>query len=173
MQKTGHWLTPGLFDDYKVQGISQLSDSDMILGMHGVASNKEKASLLVVTNFDRGVRKIVQLSRQGNPLNVEIGGVALARDCIWISNCKSNEIMSIKTSTFKSLLTSDKPALVEISKTVSVKARATSVSYDEISNILWLTSGNVEKAYGYKLSANGEFITGLAPDRVIHIGKNA
>ena len=172
MQKTGRWLTPGLFDDYKVQGISQLSDSDMILGMHGVASNEEKASLLVVTN-DLGVRKIVQLSRQGNPLTVEIGGVALARDYIWISNCKSNEIMSIKTSTFKSLLTPAKPALVEISKTVSVKARATSVSYDEISNILWVTSSNVEKAYGYKLSANGESFTGLAPDRVIYIGKNA
>ena len=39
MQKSGRWLTPGLFDDYKVEGISQLSNNEMVLGMHGVASN--------------------------------------------------------------------------------------------------------------------------------------
>ena len=173
MSKAGRWLTPGLFDDYKVQGISQLSNSEMILGMHGVASNEEKASLLVVTNLDQGVTKIVQLSLRGQPLSVEIGGVAVAKDYIWISNCKRNEIMSIKKSTFKSLLISVKPEMVDISKKVSVTARATSVSYDEKGNILWVTSSKVEKAYGYKLDINGDLANGLNPSREIHIGKNA
>ena len=174
MQKAGRWLTPGLFDDYKVQGISQLSNTEMILGMHGVASNERKASLLVVTNFDQGVKKIVQLSRKGNPLSVEIGGVTLTRDFIWISNCKTNEILSIRKSTFDSTRASARPSWVDISKTVPVEGTATSVSYDKLSNMLWVTSGKVGKAYGYKLSVNGDLATnGLAPDRVIHVGKNA
>ena len=174
--KAGRWLTPGLFDDYKVQGISQLSNTEMILGMHGVASKDEKASLLVVTNLDQGVKKIVQLSLGGQPLSVEIGGVAVARDYIWISDCKRNEIMSIKKSTFISLLTSVKPDMVAISKRVSVTAGTTSVSYDEIGNTLWVTSSKKERAYGYNLDIHGDLFdsfTGLAPDREIHIGKNA
>ena len=172
MQKSGRWLTPGLFDDYKVEGITQLSNKEMILGMHGVASNEEKASLLVVTKFDQGVRKIVQLSRQGNPLSVKIGGVAIAGDYIWISNSNRNEIISIKKSTVTS--TSVKPSRVDVSKIVSVEGTAASVSYDEESNILWVTSSVVGKAYGYKLSVNGDLATaGLAPDRVIDIGENA
>ena len=174
MQKSGHWLTPGLFDDYKVKGIAQLSGNEMILGMHGVASNEDKASLLVITNFDRGVKKIVQLWKPGSPLSVQIGGVTIAKDYIWISNSYKNEILSVRKSHMTSTFSSPKPSQVVISKTVSVEGTARSVSYDEESNVLWVIDGKGGKAYGYKLSSNGDLATaGIAPDRVIDIGKNA
>ena len=173
MQKAGRWLTPGLFDDYKIQGISQLSNTQMILGMYGVASNEKKASLLVVTNFDRGVEKIVQLSKEGHPLSLKIGGVALAGEYIWVSDCERNKIISIKKSVLQFEITLDKPSRIDITKTVSVEGTATSVSYDKVSNMLWITCDETGKAYGYELSAIGDLpTTGLTPARVIHIGKN-
>ena len=174
MDKSGRWLTPGLFDDYKVEGISRLSKSEVILGMHGVSSNKGKASLLVVTNFGNGVKKIIQLGSQGSPLVVKIGGVAVARDYIWISDSASNKIYSVKKSSVTSSFSSPKPSWVGLSKSASVEGTATSLSYDEPSNVLWVTDGKGGKAYGYKLSANGDLSpSGLTPDRVIIIGANA
>ncbi|KAL9987450.1 hypothetical protein ACROYT_G001763 [Oculina patagonica] len=171
MSKSGRWLTPGLFDDYKVKGIAQLSDNEMILGMYGVASNEDKASLLVVTNFDRGVKKIVQLTKQGSILTVKLGGIAIAKDYIWISNSNKKEILSVKKSDFTSTISSQKPSQVDVSKIVSVEGTAGSVSYDKQSNFLWVADGNDGKAYGYKLSSNGDLLmAGLAPDRVIYIG---
>ena len=174
MDKSGRWLTPGLFDDYKVEGISRLSKSEVILGMHGVSSNKGKASLLVVTNFGSGVKKIIQLGSQGSPLVVKIGGVAVARDYIWISDSASKKIYSVKKSSVTSSFSSPKPSWVGLSKSASVEGTATSLSYDEPSNVLWVTDGKGGKAYGYKLSANGDLSpSGLTPDRVIIIGANA
>ena len=174
MDKSGRWLTPGLFDDYKVEGISKLSKGETILGMHGVSSNKGKASLLVVTNFGSGVKKIIQLGSPGSPFSVKIGGVAVARDYIWISDSESNKIHSVKKSSVTGTFSAPKPSWVGISKTASVEGTATSVSYDEPSNVLWVTDGKGGKAYGYKLSGNGDLASsGLAPDRVIHIGMNA
>ena len=174
MPKSGRWPTPGLFDDYKVEGITQLSDNEMILGMHGVASNKGKASLLVVTNFDRGVKKIILLAKQGAPLNVKIGGVALANDYIWISDSDGNGILSVRKDHITSTLSSPQPSKVNIYKTVSVEGKAGSVSYDQQHNFLWVTDGIQGKAYGYKLSSNGDLaLAGIAPDRVINIGKDA
>ena len=173
MQKSGRWLTPGLFDDYKVEGIAQLSDSEMVLGMHGVASNEGKASLLVVTNFDQGVKKLIQLTKQSRPLPVKIGGIAIARDHIWVGNSNTSEVLSVKISSITSTFSSLKPSRVDIFKTVSVEGPADSVSYDEQSNVLWVTSSKSRRAYGYKLTLSGDLI-GLAPaDRVIHIGENA
>ncbi|KAJ7365984.1 hypothetical protein OS493_002726 [Desmophyllum pertusum] len=174
MQKSGRWLTPGLFDDYKVEGIAQLSDNEMILGMYGVASNEDKASLLVVTSFNSGVKKIIQLTKQGGILSVKIGGVAIAKDYIWISDSDKNEILSVSKSHITSTFSSSKPSQVDIYKSVPVEGTAGSVSYDEQSNVLWVANGKEGKAYGYKLSSNGDLaITGIAPDRVIYIGKNA
>ena len=174
MDKSGRWLTPGLFDDYKVEGISQLSKSEVILGMHGVSSNKGKASLLVVTNFGNGVKKIVQLGSQGSPFAAKIGGIAVAREHIWISDGASNKVYSVKKSSVTGTFSSPKPSWVGVSKSVSVEGTSTSVSFDEPSNVLWVTDGNGGKAYGYKLSANGDLASaGLAPDRVIRIGANA
>ena len=174
MQKSGRWLTPGLFDDYKVEGIAQLSKNEIVLGMYGVSSNKDKASLLVVTNFDRGVKKIFRLAKQGNPLSVKIGGVVIARNYIWIGDSEKGEIISIRKSRITSELSSPKPSQVDILKTVSVKGKAGSVSYDDQSNVLWVTSGKEGKAYGYKLLLGGDLtFARLAPYRVIHIGKNA
>jgi hypothetical protein len=65
---TGKWPVPGLFDDYKIRGIAQLSDEEMILGMRGVAINKEKASLIVIvdTKSPSGdILKILQLEKDG------------------------------------------------------------------------------------------------------------
>ena len=174
MSKSGRWLTPGLFDDYKVEGIAQLSDNEMILGMHGVASNEDKASLLVVKSFDRGVKKIAQLTNQGSILTVKLSGIAIANDYIWISNSNKNEILAVKKSDLTSTFSSPKPSQVDISKTVSVEGVAGSVSYDEKSNFLWVADVNKGKAYGYKLLSNGDLLmAGLAPDRVIYIGTEA
>ena len=174
MEKSGRWLIPGLFDNYKMEGIAQLSKNEMILGMYGVASNKDKASLLVVASFDRGVKKIIELTKQGSPLSVKIGGVAIARDYVWINDNGKSEIISIKKSYIKSESSWPKPSQVDISKTVSVVGTTGSVSYDEQSNVLWVTSGKEGKSYGYKLSSNGDLtFSGLAPHRVIHIGRNA
>ena len=174
MKKSGRWLIPGLFDDYKLEGISQLSTGEVILGMHGVSSNKGKASLLVVTNFANGVRKIIQLGSQGSPFSVKIGGVAVARDFIWISDSESNKIHSVRKSGVTNTFSSFTPSWVGIAKTTSVEGTATSVSYDERTNVLWVTDGRGGKAYGYKLSVNGDLASsGLAPNRVIHIGMNA
>ena len=174
IHKSGRWLTLSLFDDYKVEGISSFSQSETILGMHGVSSNKGKDSLLVITNFGNGVKKIIQLGSQGSPLAIRIGGVAVAREYIWISDSSSNKIYSVKKSSVTGSFSSPKPSWVGVSKSVSVEGTATSVSYDEPSNFLWVTDGKGGKAYGYKLSANGDMaFSGLAPDRVIHIGANA
>ena len=174
MDKTGRWLTPGLFDDYKVEGISSFSQSETILGMHGVSSNKGKASLLVVTSFGNGIKKIIQLGSQGSPLAVRIGGVAVAREYIWISDSSSNKIYSVTKSGVAGSFSSPQPTWVGVSNSVSVEGTATSVSYDELSNVLWVTDGKGGKAYGYKLSADGDIASfGLSPDRVIHIGANA
>ena len=171
MPKSGRWLTPGLFDNYKVKGTAQLSDKEMILGMYGVANNEDKASLLVVTSFDRGVKKIVQLSKQGSPLSIKIGGVAVTKDYIWICDSSRTEIFSVKKSDFKSTFSSPKPSQVDIMRTVSVEGKAGSVSYDEQRNDLWVTDSKRGKAYRYKLSLNGDLHD--PSDRVINIGDNA
>ena len=174
MDKSGRWLTPGLFDDYKVEGISRLSKSEVILGMHGVSSNKGKASLLVVTNFGNGVKKIIQLGSQGSPFSVKIGGVAVARNYIWISDSASNKIYSIKKTSVTGTFSLPKPSWVGVSNSEAVEGTATSVSYDEPTNVLWVTDGKGGKAYGYKLSVNGDLASsGSTPDRVIIIGANA
>ena len=172
MQKSGRWLTPGLFDDYKVEGIAQLSENEMVLGMYGVASNEGKASLLVVTSLDKGVKKIIQLlKKQGSPLSVKIGGVTVAKDYIWICDSSKTEIFSIKRSHITSTFSSPKPSQVKISKVVSVKGTAGSVSYDEQNNDLWITDGVRGNAYRYSLSYDGD-LQG-PPNRVIDIGNNA
>jgi len=175
MQKAGRWLTPGLFDDYKVDGISQLSKNEMILGMYGVVSNRDKASLLVVTNFEQGVKKIIQLSRQELPFSVRMGGLAIARNYLWVGDSSTNEIFSIKKSAVIPTFTSVKPSWVEIHKIVSVEGFVESLSYDEPSNVLWVTSSKDGKAYGYQLTVHGDILgtSALDPDRVIGIGDNA
>jgi len=172
MQKSGRWLTPGLFDDYKVEGIAQLSENEMILGMYGVASNEGKASLLVVTRLDKGVKKIIQLiERKGSPSSVRIGGVAIAKDYIWICDSRKAEIFSVKISHITSTFSSPEPSQIELSQPVPVEGTAESVSYDEQSNDLWITDGVRGKAYSYRLSYDGDLHG--SPNRVIDIGNNA
>ena len=173
MQESGRWLTPGLFDDYKVEGISELSSGEVILGMHGVSSNKGKASLLVVMNPGSGVKKIIQLGSPQGPFVVKIGGVTVAKEFIWISDSASNRIHSVRKSGVTGSFSTQKPSWLGISKSVSVEGTATSISYDKNSGFLWVTDGKSGKAYGYK-TVNGDLAsTGLAPDRVITIGSNA
>ena len=170
------WLTPGLFDDYKVEGIAQLSEDEMLLGMHGVAGNKGKASLLVVTNLRSAgsVKKIIQLGSSDSPFSVAIGGVAIARDMIWISDSQASKIYSVRKSSVTGSLSSPQPSWVSVSGGISVEGLASSVSYDKRTNFLWVTDGNAGKSYGYKLAVKGELSSqGLAPDRIIFVGKSA
>ena len=176
MKEAGRWLTPGLFDDYKVEGISQWSEGEMLLGMHGVAGNKGKASLLVVTNLGGtgSVKKIIQLGSPSSPFSVAIGGVAIARDMIWISDGAASKIYRVSKRAVSDSFASQQPSWVGVSGGISVEGTATSVSYDLQTNFLWVTDGNAGKAYGYRLAVNGDLVKqGLTPDRVIHVGKNA
>ena len=176
MKGADRWLTPGLFDDYKVEGIAQLSEDEMLLGMHGVAGNKGKASLLVVTNLRSAgsVKKIIQLGSSDSPFSVAIGGVAIARDMIWISDSQASKIYRVRKSSVTGSLSSPQPSWVSVSGGITVEGLASSVSYDGPTNFLWVTDGKAGKSYGYRLSVNGDLVKqGLTPDRMIYVGKSA
>ncbi|EDO42273.1 predicted protein [Nematostella vectensis] len=171
VRDTGKWLIPGLFDDYKVEGIAQISDSEMLLGMYGVSANEGRASLLVVTDTGRQtVKKIIQLGSQGSPFTAKISGVAIAREFVWISDKNSRTVYRVSSGVLGG---SSGPIWAGVSSGKTVEGTASSVSYDEPNNMLWVTVAPAGKAYGYKLSANGDLFGNLAPDRTIVIGPSA
>ena len=106
----------------------------MILGMHGVASNIGRASLLVVTMQSNGeVKKIIQLGSSASPFTGKVSGVAVARDSIWFSEDKTRKIHRVSKSSVSSSFSSSKPSWIGISKSVTVEGTASSLSYDEVS----------------------------------------
>ena len=171
LKKAGRWLIPGLFDDYKPQAITQLSDSQMLLGYHGVISNTEKPSVLVVIDLpDGSVKKIIQLFKDNFPFSINLGGLATARDYIWISDTKSATVYQVLKSDIINSLSTSPPTDVTITSSFDSDGRqATSLSYDARKNTLWVLDGSTGRAYGYNLAVNGDLTKGVSAFRVLNI----
>ena len=161
LPETGKWLVPGLFDDYKVRGIAQLSVNKMLLGMRGVAANTDKASLLVVVDSSSksgSVLKIFQLQRDGQPFKGEMGGVAIVKSTyIWMSSGK--DLYAVRLSAVQSKMSTDVPSILNIVKTKPLSHEATSVSYDDIDHMVWVVDAAESKAYSYKVNPVGDILS--------------
>ena len=156
-RSTGKWLVPGLFDDYKVRGIASLSGNEMVLGMRGVASNTDKASLLVVVDVRSGntrIVKIIQLYRGGQPFTGDMGGVAVVKDTfIWMSN--GNGLYAVKVSDVRNSMSTTGPSTINIAKTKSLSHQATSLSYDSRKSRIWVVDSGSYKVHSYSVSPFG------------------
>ncbi|CAB3978996.1 DNA double-strand break repair Rad50 ATPase, partial [Paramuricea clavata] len=154
LSKTGKWLVPGLFDDYKIRGIAQLSNNEMLLGMRGVAANAEKASLLVVVDIrssNSEILKIVQLEKGGVPFRGDMGGVVVVKSLIWISS--GNSLYAVRLSDIRYTMSLKRPSTISISKTKSLHYQITSISYGDRDNKIWVLESN--KAHSYDVGTFG------------------
>ncbi|CAB3984857.1 DNA double-strand break repair Rad50 ATPase, partial [Paramuricea clavata] len=154
LSKTGKWLAPGLFDDYKIRGIAQLSDNEMLLGMRGVAANAEKASLLAVvdiTSSNSEILKIVQLEKDGVPFRGDMGGVVVVKSLIWISS--GNSLYGVRLSDIRNSMSLKRPSTISISKIKYLHYQVTSISYDDRDNKIWILEGN--KAHNHDVGTFG------------------
>ena len=160
LSNTGKWLVPGLFDDYKVRGIAQLSGNEMILGMRGVASNTDKASLLVIVDTSlksSRVVKIFQLQHNGQAFKGDMGGVVILKSgLIWMSSGKS--LYAVRLSQVRNSMSTSTPSNIDIYKTKTLSHQATSVSYDNIDQVIWVVDTTNFKAYSYKVSPFGDVL---------------
>ena len=158
LSKTGRWLVPGLFDDYKICSIAQLSSYEMLLGMRGVAANAEKASLLVVvdTRSSNGkILKITQLQKNGLPFRGDMGGIAVVKSqLIWISS--GDNLYGVRVSNIRDSMSSKRPSTIGISKTKSLNYQITSISYDDRDSQIWILGR--KKAVGYGVSVFGDVL---------------
>ena len=151
LSKTGRWPVPGLFDDYKIRSIAQLSSDEMLLGMRGVAANTEKASLLVVvdTRSKNGdILKILQLETGDNrPFQGDMGGIAVVKlQLIWISS--GDSLYAVRISDLRSSMSFKQPSNVTISKTKSFYRQVTSISYNDHDNEIWILDSKKAQSYG-------------------------
>ena len=157
LSKTGKWLIPGLFDDYKARGIAQLSNDEILLGMRGVVANAEKASLLVVvdiTSSSGKILKIIQLEKNGVPFQGEMGGVVVVKSFIWISS--GDSLYGVRLSEVRSSMSSKRPSTIRTSKTKSLHYQTISISYDDRDNQIWVLGSN--KAQSYDVSPFGDIL---------------
>ena len=154
---TGRWLVPGLFDDYKVRGISQLSNNEMLLGMRGVASNTEKASLLVIVDIassNSEMLKIDLLEKDGSAFIGDMGGVVVVKSLIWISS--GDSLYGVRVSDVRNSTSSKRPSTIAITKTKALNYQITSISYDNQDNKIWVLEKN--KAHCYEVSQFGDIL---------------
>ena len=158
LSKTGRWLVPGLFDDYKIRSVAQLSTYEMLLGMRGVAANAAKASLLVVvdTRSSNGkILKIVQLEEHGSPFRGDMGGIAVVKSqLIWISSGRS--LYGVRLSNIRNSMSSRRPSTIKISRTKCLNYQATSISYDDRDSEIWILGR--EKAVSYGVGPFGDIL---------------
>ena len=153
---TGKWLVPGLFDDYKIRGISQLSNKEMLLGLRGVATNTEKSSLLVVVDISSKseILKIVVLENDGRSFQGDMGGVVVVKSLIWISS--GDSLYGVRLSDIRNSMSSKHPSTIAITKTKALNYQVTSVSYDDRDSKIWVLEGN--KAHSYDVSPFGDIL---------------
>ena len=152
--QTGKWLVPGLFDDYKVRGIASLSKNEMVLGMRGVASNTDKASLLVIvdiTSPDSQIVRIIQLQQNNQPFTGDMGGVAVVKNTfIWMTS--DDSLYAVKLSDVRNSMSTSGPSTINIAKTKSLSHQATSISYDSQDGRIWVLDSGNHKIYSYDVS---------------------
>ena len=154
---TGKWLVPGLFDDYKIRGIAKLSNNEMLLGMRGVATKTEKASLLVVvdiTSSNGEILKIVQLEKDDVSFRGDMGGVVVVKSLIWVSS--GDSLFGVRLSDVRNSMSSKRPSTISISKTKSLHYQVKSISYDDRDSKIWVLESN--KAHSYDVSAFGDIL---------------
>ena len=154
---TGRWLVPGLFDDYKIRGIAQLSNNEMLLGMRGVAANTEKASLLVVvdiTSSNSEILKIVQLEMGVHSFQGNMGGVVVVKSLIWISS--GNSLYGVRISDVRNSMSSKRPSTIAISKIKALDYQIISISYDDRDRKIWVLESS--KAHSYDVSPFGDIL---------------
>ena len=158
--KTGKWPVPGLFDDYKVRSIAPLSTNQMLLGMQGVASNTDKASLLVVVDIGSSnsqIVKIIQLQQNDQPFTGDMGGIAVVKDTyIWTNY--GNSLYAVKLSDVRNSMSSNGPSTIKIAKTKSLSHQATSLSYDSRDSRILVVDGGGYKVYSYDVSPFGSVL---------------
>ena len=154
---TGKWLVPGLFDDYKIRGITQLSNNEMLLGMRGVAANAENASLLVVvdiTSSKSEILKIILLERDGRSFQGDMGGVVVAKSLIWMSS--GNSLHGVRISDVRNSMSSKRPSTIAIGKIKSLNYEVTSISYDDRDSKIWVLEKY--KVHSYDVSPFGDIL---------------
>ena len=156
LSKTGRWPVPGLFDDYKIRSIAQLSNDEMLLGMRGVAANTEKASLLVVIDIrssNGDILKIIQLKKDGEPFRGDMGGIAVVKSkFIWISS--GDSLYGVRLSDLRNSMSSKQPSTIAISDTRPLGYQVISISYDDRDSEIWALNSN--KAISYGVSGSGD-----------------
>ena len=158
LSKTGRWPVPGLFDDYKIRSIAQLSSDEMLLGMRGVAANTERPSLLVVVDSrssNGDILKIVQLEKDGQTFQGDMGGIAVVKSqLIWMSS--GDSLYGVRISDLRGSMSAKRPSTITISKTKSLYYQAISISYDDRDNEIWVLSN--DKAISYGVSPFGDIL---------------
>ncbi|XP_028399178.1 uncharacterized protein LOC114522645 isoform X2 [Dendronephthya gigantea] len=158
--KTGKWLVPGLFDDYKVRGIAPLSNNEMLLGMRGVAANTKKASLLVVVDIGSSstkISKIIQLQQDGQPFIGDMGGVAVVKDTlIWITS--ESSLYAVRVSEVHNSMSTSGPSIINISKTKLLLHQATTLSYDSRDSQIWVVDAFRNNVHSYDVSPFGDVL---------------
>ena len=158
LSKTGRWPVPGLFDDYKIRSIAQLSNDKMLLGMRGVAANSEKSSLLVVVDIrssNGDILKIVQLKKDGQPFRGDMGGIAVVKQFIWISS--GDSLYGVRRSNLDNSMSSKQPSAIAIHETKPLGYEAISISYDDRDIEIWILQSS--KAISYEVSHIGDIYT--------------
>ena len=160
LTKTGKWRVPGLFDDYKVRSIVQLRGNEMLLGMRGVAANTDKASLLVIVDTSSQssrISKILQLQHNGQPFKGDMGGLVIIKSSlIWMSS--GDMLYAVRVSDVDGSRSTAAPSNIDIKKTKSLSHQATSVSYDDRDNMIWVVDTAQLKAYSYTVSPFGDIL---------------
>ena len=159
LSNTGKWLVPGLFDDYMIRSIAELSSNEMLLGMRGVAANADKASLLVVvdTGSSNGeILKIIQLEKDGVAFRGDMGGIAVVGNpgLIWISS--GDSLYGVRLSDLRNTMSTKHPSTIGISKTESLHFKVTSVTYDNQNREIWILGSG--KARSHAVSPFGDIL---------------
>ena len=158
LANNGKWPVPGLFDDYKIRSIEQLSSNEMLLGMKGVGVNTGKASLLVVVRIQSSqteILKIIQIKKDGKPFPISMGGIVILKSIlIWIAH--DDALYAVKLSDVRASMASKRPTTIAVVKNKAVPYKVLSISYDSIGMEVWVLDG--KRSYSYAVSPNGDIL---------------
>ena len=158
LKNTGKWLTPGLFDDYKVRGIAHWSKTVVLLGMQGVALNQNKPSLLVIVDISSDVSvvlKLFQVSENDKPFTGQMGGIVIIKPLyVWFSSAKY--LFAVQYEDIKNSMETTGPSMIRITKRKQFAHNIYSVSFDQNNQVIWAVDKENSKAYSYRCDATGD-----------------
>ena len=158
LQNTGKWLTPGLFDDYKVRGIAHWSETKILLGMQGVALNKEKPSLLVIIDISSAVSvvsKIFRVSENEKPFTGDMGGIVIIKPSyVWFSS--KDSLFAVQYVDIKDHMETSAPSVIQVKKRKHLPHNVYSISFDQYNNVVWAVDKEKSHAYSYQCGVTGD-----------------